>query len=285
MGGPILLLRKHIAFALALLILSGCAHDRSKTPSFHSEEESRSFHSRENELGRQIHQAILTSFRVYSEPRVVGYVTRMGNTLAKKASRKDLHYQFTVLYDDRLYATSAPGGFVYVTTGFINFCRNEAELSAVLAHEIAWLQTPDPRLSKKRKVADILTKTGVVAAPFLGPIGSLAALGLVLTSAFVESKSTIEVRLQKSDRQALRYMSQTGEDPQGYLDMMGRLLNPSPEWSPYLYDYSQSHPLTMKRFQVAMKEFEKLPIEGKSYSVHRERYMEITRGVREIYQR
>jgi len=127
-----LLLRKHIAFALALLILSGCAHDRSKTPSFHSEEESRSFHSRENELGRQIHQAILTSFRVYSEPRVVGYVTRMGNTLAKKASRKDLHYQFTVLYDDRLYATSAPGGFVYVTTGFINFCRNEAELSAVL---------------------------------------------------------------------------------------------------------------------------------------------------------
>ncbi len=270
---------------MIFFLLNGCARDRAPQ-SLKSEEEKRSFHSKENELGRQIHQAILASFRVYSEPRAVGYVTRMGRTLAKKASRKDLRYQFTVLYDDRLYATSAPGGFVYVTTGFLNFFRNEAELAAILSHEIAWLQIPDPRLSKKRKAVSILTKTGIIAAPFLGPFGSLAAGGLVLASALVESRtSTIEVRLQKADRNALRYMSQTGKDPQGYLDIMGRLLHPSPEWTPYLYDYSTSHPMTMKRFQAAMKEFEKLPIEGKSYSVHRERYMELTRGVREIYQR
>lgn len=281
-----MLLRKKTTLLLVLLlIVCGCARDRA-SQSFKSDQERQSFQSKENELGRQIHQAILTSFRVYSEPRVVGYVTRVGRTLAKKAPRKDLRYQFTVLYDDRLYATSAPGGFVYVTTGFLNFFHNESELAAIMSHEIGWLQTPDPRLSKKRKVANFLTKTGMIAAPFLGPIGSLAAAGLVVTNALMESRiGNTEARLQKADRYALSYMSETGTDPQGYLDIMGRLLNPSPEWTPYLYDYAQSHPVTMKRMQIAMKEFEKLPIEGKSYSVHRERYMELTRGVREIYQR
>ena len=268
------------AFSLSF---AGCAHHSKNQPGIQNSANDSVTH--EEEMGRQIHQAILSSFHVYTEPRVVGYVTRVGRSLAKKADRQDLVYRFTVLYDDRLYATSAPGGFVYITTGFINFLQNESELAAVLAHEIATVQFHDPRLSRARKAAGLLAQGGIIAAPFLGPIGSLAAGGIVLLSALSERNASSEVRIKKADRKALHYMIEACEDPQGYVDVLGRLLNPPPGWSPYLYDYTSSHPATLDRFQDVMKAFDKLPLQGRNFDVHRGRYLELTKGIREIYQR
>ena len=279
--------RKALASLLVLLVVSGCAHHRGTNPPNPVGDSEPSWTARrEVELGRQIHQAILASSRVYTEPRLVGYITRIGKSLARHADRHNLIYQFTILYDDRIYATSAPGGYVYITTGFLNFLENETELAAVLGHEVALLQFPDPRLSTSRKALNVVAQTGVVAAPFLGPIGSLAAGGLVLMNALLESRAaTPEVRIEKTDRKALRYMAAGGQDPQGYLDLLGRLLHPHPESLPYLYDYSMSHPVTMERFQKVLDEFEKLPLQGHSFDVHRARFLELTKGVREIYHR
>ena len=241
---------------------------------------------REAEMGREIHQAIVASFRIYTEPRVVGYVTRIGRSIARSAERQGLAYQFTILYDDRVYATEAPGGYVYVTTGFLNFLQNEAELAAVLAHEIGELQYRDPSLSVSRRVLHLAAQGGAVAAPLFGPFGTIAAGGLVLLDALVESKiATPEGRLQRADRLALLYLVEAGRDPQGYLDVLSRFLNRNPEWTPYCYDYLQSRPVTLARFQQVLAEFEKLPLEGRSFTANRARYLEMTKGVREIYQR
>lgn len=239
---------------------------------------------REAEMGRQIHQAIVASFRIYTEPRLVGYVTRIGRSLTRVANRQDLGYQFTVLYDDRVYATQAPGGYVYLTTGFLNFLQNEAELAAVLAHEIGQLQYRDPSLSISRNAVRLAAQGGAIAAPLFGPFGILAAGGLVLLNALVESKTaTPKVRLEKADRLALHYLVEADRDPQGYLDVFSRFLNRNPEWTPYCYDYLSSRPVTLERFRGVLAEFEKLPLEGRSFTVHRERYLEMTKGVREIY--
>ena len=78
----------------------------------------------EVEIGEQIHQQILQSFYPYTDPRVVQYVNTVGNHLAEFAARKDLPYRFTILYNEKIYATSSPGGFVYVTTGMLAFLQN-----------------------------------------------------------------------------------------------------------------------------------------------------------------
>ena len=235
-------------------------------------------------MGRQIHQAIVSSFRVYTEPRLVGYVTRIGHSIARKAGRQDLTYRFTVLYDNRVYATGAPGGFVYITTGFLNFLQNEAELAAVLGHEVGELQFRDPRFSVTQRAFKWVSQTSAVVGPFLGQIGVLAATGVVLLNAVNESRTpTPEKRVLLADRMAIRYLVETRQDPQGYLDYMSRLLNVAPEWSPYCYDYLSSRPVNVERYRAVLTEFEKLPIDGKNLSVHRERFLELTKGVREIY--
>lgn len=239
---------------------------------------------REMEMGTQIHQAIVSSFRVYTEPRVVGYVSGLGRSIAGVSHRKDLSYQFTILYDPRVYATEAPGGFVYITTGFLNFLQNEAELAALLAGEVALLQFRDRRFSKSKRALRMAAQGGAVVAPFFGPFGSLAATGLVLLNAFSESREpNLAKKIERADRMALQYLAETGQDPQGHLDLLSRLLNPDPAWRPYLHDYLTSHPVTLDRLERSLGEFEKLPLEGKSFDVNRERYLEMTRGVREIY--
>lgn len=241
---------------------------------------------REVKVGREIHQAIVSSFRVYTEPRLVEYVNGIGQGLARSAERRNFPYQFTVLYDDRAYATEAPGGYVYLTTGFLNYLQNEAELAALLAYEVAGLQFRDPRFSLSQKAMNAVAQTGATIGPLFGQIGMLASTALVLLNAVSESRNdTPKERIPKVDQKALHLMTKAGFDPQGYLDFLGRLLYLSPEWRPYFYDYLTTRPVDLARYQGILEEFEKLPLEDRSFAVHRERYLEMTKGVREIYQR
>lgn len=276
-----------IAGLTVFCLLSGCAHGPERSDGrAHVAQAAGFWTNREIRAGQQIHQQITSSYRTYTEPRLVGYVSRVGHSITRLAGRKDLPYLFTVLYDDRLYATSAPGGFVYVTTGFLSFMENESELASVLAHEVAELQFRDPAHTVGRRAVQTLAQAGAIAAPFFGVFGVLIAGGLVALNAVAEaSVPSVDGRVSKADRKALSYLVSAGHDPQGYLDLMGRLVNSNSYWSPYLYDYSTSRPLTMDRYQSAIDEFKKLPLEDRTLSVHRDRYLAMTQGVREIYQR
>ena len=268
----------------ASLTLHGCANNpkKSLSPSVSLSASA----AEEIAIGEQIHAQILSSFYPYTDPEVVNYLNEIGQSLAAFAERKELPYRFTLLYNDKIYATSAPGGFVYLTTGFITFLQNEAKLAAVLAHEIGQLQEKDPKLSKSRKVLEAVTRGGTMVAPAFGQIGMLAALGLVAMQAIYEKgQPSPEERLFEADRRALEYMVKAGYDPQGMIDLFYRFLNTSRDFAPYFYDYYQSRPITMERFQNLNEKFAGLQLQEKVFSTHHERYQEITLGVREIYKR
>ena len=235
-------------------------------------------------IGEKINAQILDSFRPYTDPKVVEYINRIGQALAAQAERKEIPYRFTVLYNEKIYATSAPGGFIYVTTGLINFLDNEAELAAVLGHEIGELQYSDPRLSKSRKALEMLTRTGGPVLGAFGDIGALAAIGLAMVNAMAESKDqTPEQRLLAADRRALHYMVATEQDPQGLVDLLRKFLTANQQVMPYFNDYYQSRPITMDRFQAIQNEFARLPLANRSFSTRREAYQDLTRGIRDMY--
>lgn len=72
---------------------------------------------------------------------VADYVQKVGATLARHAQRKDLAWTFVVLESARPASGFVPGGRVLVTTGLLAALKNEAQLAAVLAHELAHLDT------------------------------------------------------------------------------------------------------------------------------------------------
>ena len=238
----------------------------------------------EKEIGEQIHQTIMSSFYPYTEPMANEYIGKIGHDLAGQAPRRELDYRFVVLYSDKIYATSSPGGYVYITTGMIYFLENEAELAAVLAHEIAQLQYKDPKVSVGRKVLRNVSEKGAMVAPAFGQIGVLATLGFALLHSAAEiGQKSPEARLALADRKAMIYMVEAGYDPQGMIDLFYKFADAKPEIRPYFLEYYESRPLNEERVRAIQNQFLKLPLDGKNFDVHREKYLEQTRGIREIY--
>ena len=275
-------MQKIIPALLCLFLISGCAstaeYDRPAAPPQNSHL------TEEQKTGEMLHQQILASFYPYTDPKVVRYVNDLGQSLAAQAKRHDLQYRFTILYSEKIYATSAPGGYVYVTTGMLSFLQNEAELAAVLAHEIGEQQTVDRRFAKRDGAINAAAQIGSAVGPMFGPLGSLASLGLVLLQAYNESSyKTPEERLLASDAAAMKYLMNAGYDPEALLDVQEHFLKAGEKMMPYFFDYYQSRPITKERMLALKKEFEKLPLSGKSLITDAVEYQAMTRGVREIY--
>lgn len=266
-----------------VIFLGGCASVTERdfsnlTPQTYAKTE-------EQIVGEQIHQQILASFYPYTEPKVVGYVNEIGCQLATNAKRKDIQYQFTILYNEKIYATSAPGGHIYLTTGMLNFLQNEAELAAVMAHEIGELQYRNPHFpSDKDKAIHAVAQAGATIGPMFGPFGSLAGLGAALLQAYNEgSRKTPAERLLESDIAAMNYLLQAGYEPQALLDVQEHFLHAGEKMTAYFYDYYQSRPITTDRVQNLKEAFQKLNLGGKDLRTDSLEYRDVMKGVREIY--
>ncbi len=124
--------RAALASGLALLLLQGCAVNPATGDAnmvFMSE-------SREKEIGAEEHEKILASMPMYEDEELLAYVNKVGQRVAAVSHRPDLDYQFFIIDSPDINAMALPGGYVYVNRGLLTFMNEEAELAAVLAHEI-----------------------------------------------------------------------------------------------------------------------------------------------------
>ncbi len=121
------------ATLLAALALAGCAANPVTGRSeLHMVSE-----AQEIQLGQQYYPPSRQSQGgdYVTDPRVTEYVQQVGNRLAAVADRR-LPYEFVVLNSGELNAWALPGGKIAVNRGLLVELKNEAELAAVLSHEI-----------------------------------------------------------------------------------------------------------------------------------------------------
>ncbi|MBT8143253.1 MAG: M48 family metalloprotease, partial [Gammaproteobacteria bacterium] len=91
---------------------------------------------REIAIGRQYHQQIMQEYKIYEDRDLQSYVQAIGERLAANSHRPQLTYHFTLLDSEEINAFALPGGYIYITRGLMAYLNNEAELAAVLGHEI-----------------------------------------------------------------------------------------------------------------------------------------------------
>ncbi len=253
---------------LVITFLSSCASGSGKPTTLVS--------SKELAAGKAIHERILSDFKPYADPELNRYLQDVTTKLAAHAKRKNLTYRVSLLNDERIYAISAPGGEIYITTGFLGFINNEAELAAVLGHEIGELQFLSPRFNPVRKVMNGVTKTGQIVGPLFGQIGALATFGLMGLKAVCARDPNPETRMLSSDLWAMKAMSREGYDPQSLIDVLTHFAKYDRQFLSMFYDYYQSRPITVKRVNQAHAEFKKLNLEGLNLKTFFERYQKNT---------
>lgn len=88
-------------------------------------------------LGEDFAAMLLGAAPLHPQAGLQSYVNSVGRYLASQSSRPDLPWIFGVLDTPDINAFAVPGGYVFVTSGLLANLGSEAELAAVLAHEIS----------------------------------------------------------------------------------------------------------------------------------------------------
>lgn len=174
----------------------------------------------EVEIGRSSDPEIVRQYGLYDNPELASYVDRVGQEMAARSERPDLPWTFRVLDDPVINAFALPGGYIYVTRGILGHMGSEAELAAVLGHEIGHVTARHGvnRLSKAQ-LANIGLGVGAVLAPELArSLGSLAQQGMQLL--FLKYSRDDE---RQADALGFRYVDYVGYNPEAFVDMFGML--------------------------------------------------------------
>jgi predicted Zn-dependent protease len=90
----------------------------------------------EIQLGRQASQEVAQQLGLVENEALQQYVQRVGEELARESERPALPWTFRVVDDPTPNAFALPGGYIFMTRGMMNLIDSEAELAAVLGHEI-----------------------------------------------------------------------------------------------------------------------------------------------------
>lgn len=147
-----------------------------------------------------------------AHPEVVAYVQQVGQRLAAVSDRQ-LPYEFQVIDDSTPNAWALPGGKIAVNRGLLTELDNEAELAAVLGHEIVHAAARHGAQGMQR---GLLLQGAVLAAGVAAgnsEYAQLAVGGAGLAAALIGQKYSREAE-SEADLYGMRYMARAGYDPQ-----------------------------------------------------------------------
>jgi predicted Zn-dependent protease len=160
-------------------------------------------------MGRQADPDIVASYGLYPDSAWQRYVRGLGERLAGLSERPDLPWTFRVLDDPVVNAFALPGGFNYVTRGILAYFNSEAELVAVMGHELGHVTARHgAQQATQQQLGQIGLVAGMLFVPRFEDFAGLAQAGLSLL--FLKFSRDDE---RQADELGLRYMYKAGYDP------------------------------------------------------------------------
>lgn len=164
----------------------------------------------EKQLGTEYAQQIQQEVQILDDAVVQQWVNRLGQELVAQSPPCSQTFIFQVTTDDAVNAFAIPGGFCYVNAGLIRVADNEAEVAAVVGHEINHVTKRHGMRSLQRTVG-----LGVIAQS-LGAADPKAATAVQLVSqagGLVAMRSFGREDEREADQFGVEAMYKAGYDP------------------------------------------------------------------------
>ena len=218
----------------------------------------------EADLGRHLAGTLVGVKKLSRNLPAQRYVNAVGRWLTLRTSRSTRTWRFGILQDNDINAFAAPGGYVFVTQGLLNLLDSEAELAAVLSHEIAHV-TYEHHLSAVRNgnmLGSALDTSIAVADAALGGKPSVGRREFVQRA--VNAARTLYARgldrqdEYQADSEALRLMTVSGYDPYALVAVMQKL-EARESSDVRLALLLQTHPRPSDRINALSKGLSRLP--------------------------
>jgi predicted Zn-dependent protease len=214
-----ILLKRYGLLWLLLSLLAGCAQN----PVTGGADFVMMSENQELAAGRAADVEVRKQYLVYADEALQSYVNRVGQKLAAHSHRPNLSYHFTVLDSTEINAFALPGGYVYITRGILAYLNSEAELAAVLGHEIGHVTARHGvRQQSAAQAANISLTIASIFVPQLRNQNG-QNLGNVLNGALLSGYGR-DQELQ-ADALGAGYLAATGYDPQAIIQVIAVLKN------------------------------------------------------------
>lgn len=213
-GGSFIVLRK-----LSLLVMIACsvlAADKKAgpAPKLKTFKPGFNFFSVEQDvqMGKEAAAQVEKQFEVINNPELNAFVQGVANKIIAQPQAGKFPYTFKVVGDTSINAFALPGGAMFIHTGLITAADSEAQLAAVMAHEITHvaLRHGTHQASK----ANLIQIPAALAGGMLGGglLGSLeqAGIGLLANGALLKFSRDAETQ---ADLMGAQMMAQAGYNP------------------------------------------------------------------------
>jgi predicted Zn-dependent protease len=257
-------------------LLSGCAFDPVTGDSGFSLVSE----AQEIELDqKQSPHQFTADYGANNDAKLNNYVSQVGSAIAKTSHRPQMPYNYRVLDANHVNAYTFPAGSMGITRGILVEMESEAELAALLGHEIGHVNA---RHASERATKGILAQAVVgLASSAVGDANVqqvVSGLGSLSATALLAKYSRDNER--EADTLGMDYAVLAGANPKGMVKLMD-LLNSLHSRSPGALEIMfSSHPMSNERLKSASGQMDQRYRAQKSRKMGQDRYMDYTAELR-----
>ena len=206
-----------LATRLASLALAAALGALALAPASRADEKPQK-DSKEVQTAKKMHIAFTQSMGVHQDLELQDYVQRVGEKLAAVSERPELEWHFTIVDTDDVNAFATMGGYVYISRGILPYFQNEADLAAVLGHEIGHVAAE--HLKKQQRKGMLSGLASAATAIFTG-MPALADLTSMAGQAIISGYGR-DAELE-ADRLGASYLAKAGYDPEAMIHVISTL--------------------------------------------------------------
>lgn len=217
------------------------------------------------------------------DPALNRYVDRTGKVIAARTHRPNMPYSFSAVAANYVNAYAFPGGSIAVTRGILLQLDNEAELSALIGHELGHVNA--------RHTAEQMSKGMLTQMLVMGAATAVGAqspgykkmaeqLGMMGAGALLASYSRDNER--EADALGMEYMVRSGYSPEGMVGLMELLKEMSSHKASAADLLFATHPMGDERYRRALETARSGYGGARDLPLHKERYMDHTARLRAI---
>jgi predicted Zn-dependent protease len=244
----------------------------------------------ENNVGAQMYSPMKQSQggEFILDPGLEEYLGEVGQRIATNARRREeLDFQFSIINSSIPNAWALPGGKIAINRGMLVELETEAELAAVLGHEIVHA---DAAHSARAQSKGVLTQIGTVAGMIVvgTTVDNRAArdIGMLVPQLGAQLLTTKYGRdaERESDEYGMLYMAEAGYNPKGAIELQQTFLKLSEGRNQaWLSGLFASHPPSQERVENNKETAKRLAADGfTGGEVGEKRWREVTAYLRRV---
>ncbi len=213
-------------------------------------------------------------YGVTPDERLNRYVSDLGTELARVSHRPDMPYSFQVVNANYVNAYAFPGGTIGLTRGIMLEMEDEAELAALLGHEVTHVTARHAgRRMSQGMLAQVAVGTAVAGAGETRMAGVVGAVGQIGAGALLSRYSRDNER--EADRLGMDYMADAGHNPEGMIGLTEMLTSLSDRKPNAIQVMFASHPTGQERLDNARNQARDFSRSQRERNLHRERYQDM----------